>query len=161
MLCILDVIMVIIKEKLFQSRWTHLLYCRVLSLSGNVNTRRMSKPDMEGKGNYYVNHQNYQIKCFYPPRLLNKHWCIYSCLQTPPSENWFQCVRRVYVTAISFPCIITLVLPVCSKNNLLSEMDLQNCNVSCSLNSLKLYFESASPISIFNNSWVLLDFFMT
>ena len=25
---------------------THLLYCSVLSLGGNVNTRRMSKPDM-------------------------------------------------------------------------------------------------------------------
>ena len=31
--------------KLFQ-RCTHLLYCSVLSLGGNVNTRRMSKPDM-------------------------------------------------------------------------------------------------------------------
>ena len=31
--------------KLFQ-KCTHLLYCSVLSLSGNVNTRRMSKPDM-------------------------------------------------------------------------------------------------------------------
>ena len=32
--------------KLFQ-KGTHLLYCSVLSLGGNVNTRRMSKPDME------------------------------------------------------------------------------------------------------------------
>ena len=31
--------------KLFQS-YTHLLYCSVLSPSGNVNTRRMLKPDM-------------------------------------------------------------------------------------------------------------------
>ena len=31
--------------KLFQ-RCTHLLYCSVLSLGGNVNTRRMSKPDI-------------------------------------------------------------------------------------------------------------------
>ena len=31
--------------KLFQ-KCTHLLYCSVLSLGGNVNTRRMSKPDM-------------------------------------------------------------------------------------------------------------------
>ena len=23
-------------------------------------------------------------------------------------ENWFQCLRRVYATAINFPCIITL-----------------------------------------------------
>ena len=31
--------------KLFP-RCTHLLYCSVLSLGGNVNTGRMSKPDM-------------------------------------------------------------------------------------------------------------------
>jgi len=31
--------------KLFQ-KCTHLLYCGVLSLGGNVNTRRMSKPEM-------------------------------------------------------------------------------------------------------------------
>jgi len=31
--------------KLFQ-KCTHLLYCSVLSLGGNVNTRRMLQPDM-------------------------------------------------------------------------------------------------------------------
>jgi len=36
---------VIMQGKLFQ-RYTHLLHCTVLSLVGNVNTRRMSKPDM-------------------------------------------------------------------------------------------------------------------
>ena len=36
--------------------------------------------------------------------------CIYSWLQIPPRENWFQYVRRVYATAINFPCIITLAL---------------------------------------------------
>ena len=48
--------------------------------------------------------QNYQNL------ILNEHWCIYSCLQIPPKENWFQYVRRVYTTAIKSPCIITLVL---------------------------------------------------
>jgi len=38
-------IKVVMRGKLFQ-RCTHLLYCSVLSLGGNVNTRRMSKPDM-------------------------------------------------------------------------------------------------------------------
>ena len=33
------------QRKLFQ-KCTHLLYCSVLSLGGNVNTRQMSKPDM-------------------------------------------------------------------------------------------------------------------
>ena len=32
----------------------------------------------------------------------------YSCLQIPLRENWFQYVRRVYTTAINFPCISTL-----------------------------------------------------
>ena len=35
----------LMQAKLFQ-RCTHLLYCSVLSLGGNVNTRRMLKPDM-------------------------------------------------------------------------------------------------------------------
>ena len=54
------------QRKLFQ-RCMHLLYCSVLSLGGNVNTRRMSKSDMGSIfhiknrlnilviGNYYVN----------------------------------------------------------------------------------------------------------
>ena len=56
----------LMERKLFQ-RCTNLLYCSVLSLGGNVNTRRMSKPDMGSIfrinnqcnilviGNYYVN----------------------------------------------------------------------------------------------------------
>ena len=35
----------VMQGKLFQ-KCTHLLYCSVLSLVGNVNTRRMSKPDI-------------------------------------------------------------------------------------------------------------------
>ena len=50
-----------------------------------------------------------KIKCFYPIRILDEHWCIYSCLQIPPRDNWFQYVRRVYTTAINFPCIITSI----------------------------------------------------
>ena len=52
-----------------------------------------------------------KIKCFYPPRVLEKQWWIYSCLQKPPRENWFQYVRREYATTINFPHIITLVKP--------------------------------------------------
>ena len=62
----------VMQGTLFQ-KCTHLLYCSVLSLGGNVNTRRMSKPDMGSIfhinnqwhilviGYYYVNYQNYQI----------------------------------------------------------------------------------------------------
>ena len=37
-----------------------------------------------------------------------KRTCIFSCFQSLPRENWFQYVRRLYETAINFPCIITL-----------------------------------------------------
>ena len=63
---------VIMQGQLFQ-RCTHLLYCSLLSLGGNVNTRRMSQPDMETIffikknqwnilviENYYVKYIKYQ-----------------------------------------------------------------------------------------------------
>ena len=104
----------LMQGKLFQ-RCSHLLYRSVLSLGGNVNTRRMLQPDMRSIfhiknqwnilviGNYYVNYQNYQNLM-----ILNEHCCVYSCLQIPPKENWFQYVRRVYTTTINFPCITSL-----------------------------------------------------
>ena len=68
---LLDQIKDVRQGKWFQ-KCTHLLYCSVLSLGANVNTRRMSKPDMGSSihiknqwnilviGNYYMNYQNYQ-----------------------------------------------------------------------------------------------------
>ena len=113
---------VLMQGKLFQ-KCTHLLYCSVLSLGGNVNTRRMLQPEMESifhlkKSMKYSGLWEtivwiikiFKIQCFYPPRILNEHWCIYSCLQIPPRENWFLYARRVYATAINFPCIKTLSL---------------------------------------------------
>ena len=62
----------VVMQGILFHRCTHLLYCNVLSLGGNVNTRRMSKPDMGSIfhiknqwnilviGKYYVNYQNYQ-----------------------------------------------------------------------------------------------------
>ena len=44
----------LMQRKLFQ-RCTHLFYCSVLSLGGNVNTRRMSKPDMVSI--FHINNQ--------------------------------------------------------------------------------------------------------
>ena len=48
------------------------------------------------------------IKCVYPPRILEERWCIFSCLQIPPRKNWYQYVRRKFATVINFPCLITL-----------------------------------------------------
>ena len=53
----------LMQGKLFQ-RCTHLLYCSVLSLGGNIITRLMSKPDMGSIFHYYVNYQNYQNLMF-------------------------------------------------------------------------------------------------
>ena len=72
--------------KLFQ-RCRHLLYCSVLSPGGNVNTRRMSQPDM---GSIF--------------------------------HNMFQYVRRVYATAINFPCILTLILAELAMNRKIQEI---------------------------------------
>ena len=99
--------------KLFQ-RCTHLLYCSVLG--GNVNTRRMSKPDMGSFfhiknqwnilviGNYCVNYQIFQNSLLLTSsdtkRTLMHQFN--SCLQIPPR------VRRVYTTAINFPWITFL-----------------------------------------------------
>ena len=48
---------VIMQGKLFQ-RCTHLLYCSVLSLGGNVNTRRMLKPDMGMGSIFHIKNTN-------------------------------------------------------------------------------------------------------
>ena len=71
-----------------------------------------------------------KIKCF--PRILDEHWCIYSCLQNPPRENRFQYVRRVYATAINFPCISTswYVLYVWLKNYFYSLLSLITSGLS-------------------------------
>ena len=93
-----------------------------LSLGGKVNTRRMSQPDMESIFTKIIYEifcsletilwifKVIKIKCFYHSRVLDEHWCVYSCLQIAPRENWFQYVRRVYATSINFPCISTLTM---------------------------------------------------
>ena len=74
---------------------------------------------------------------FYPPRILNEHWCIYSCLQIPPRENWFQYVRRVYTTAINFPCILILIYSNCINCVLRTEQRLEFQNEFKVYNSCK------------------------
>ena len=104
--------------KLFQ-RCTHFFNFSVLSVGGKVNTKRMSQPDMGSiftKIIFEIFWSNksimwiIKILCFASPRILDEHWCIYFCLQIPPSENLFQYVRRVYAITINFPCFRTIVL---------------------------------------------------
>ena len=49
----LDYFKVLMQGKLFK-RYTHFLYCSVLSLGGKTNTRRMSQPDMESIFTYEI-----------------------------------------------------------------------------------------------------------
>ena len=107
---------VMMQVKLFQ-RCTHLLYCSVLSLGSIVNTKRMSKPDMGSIfhiknqwnilpiGNYYMNYQNLMLLTSLDTK---RTLCIYSCLQIPPRENWFQDVLEYTQLKLTFlalqPC---------------------------------------------------------
>ena len=96
------------------------------SLGGNVNPRRMSKPDMGSIfhikknqwnilviANYYVNYQNHQnlmLLTSSDTKRTLMHLFLFT--NSANRENWFQYVRRVYATAINFPCIISLVYTV-------------------------------------------------
>ena len=83
-------------------RCTHLLYCNVPSLGCNVNRRRMWKPEM--RSIFHIKNQwNIQVICELSKfnafillgYILSEHWCIYSCLEIPPRENWFQCTQSI------------------------------------------------------------------
>ena len=49
-----------------------------------------------------------KIKCFSPRRMLEKNWCIYSCLHNSPERTGFNIYIWEYATVINFPCLITL-----------------------------------------------------
>ena len=81
----LSVLKDVMQGKLFQ-KCTHLLYCSVLSLGGNVNTRRMSEPDMGSifhikKSMKYSGHRKLlcelsklsKFNAFNLDRILNEH----------------------------------------------------------------------------------------
>ena len=106
--------------KLFQ-RCTHFLYWSVLYLGGKVNTRRMLQPDMESIFTkiIYEIFWSYEtimgifkiikIKCFYPPRILDEHWSIYSCLQIHPERTGFNVCAEYTRPQLTFlalvPCL--------------------------------------------------------
>jgi len=104
--------------KLFQM-CTHLLYCSVLSLGGNVNTRRMSKPDMgsifhiknQGNilviGNYCVNYQNYQnLILLTSSDTIRTLMHLFLFTNSAQRELVSICTQSIqYTTEINFPCI--------------------------------------------------------
>ena len=103
-------------------RGVRILYCSVLSLGGKViNTRRMSQPDMGSifqiknqwnilvLGSYYVNYQNYQNSMLLSSSDTERTLRHLFLFTNSAGENWFQYVRRVYMTANNFPCIIPLI----------------------------------------------------
>ena len=111
----------LMQGKLFQ-RCTHLLYCSVLSLGVNVNTRRMSKPDMGSIfhinnqstilviGNYYMNCQNYQNLM-----LLTSS----DTKRTLFTNSAQRELVSICIQIINFPCNITLVILITLRPTIL------------------------------------------
>ena len=93
-----------------------------------------------------------KIKCFYPPRILNEHLCIYSCLQIPPRENWFQYVPENTQPQLTFLAL----LPWFNWDLLNFEQYLTNDNTNylenkkTSQDAAKFDFGNNVPILQFN-----------
>ena len=79
--------------------------------------------------NYYVNYQNFQNLMRLTSSDTKRTLMIYSCLQIPPKENWFQYVHRVYTTAINFPCITFLIDPILLFIFQNKQLDLSSWNI--------------------------------
>ena len=43
-----------------------------------------------------------KIKCFYPPRILDEHWCIYSCLQNSAQRELVSICTQSSVPQLTF-----------------------------------------------------------
>ena len=110
----------VMQGKLFQ-KCTHLFYCSVLSLGGNVNTRRMSKPVMESIfhiknqwnilviGNYYLNYQNYQnVMLLTSSDTKQTRMHLILLTYSAQIELVSICTQIIHTTEINFPCIIAL-----------------------------------------------------
>ena len=93
-----------------------------------------------------------KIEYFYPPRILEKHRCIYFCLQqTPPRENWFQYVRREYTTAINLPCLITFIYMYKILPNLTKVMNLATRIIK----AIELEKQTNKSHHVYNTHWLL------
>ena len=95
------------------------LQCTV-SARCNVNTRRITKPDMgsifriknqwniQVIENYYVNYQNYQNLMLLTSSDIKRTLMHLFLFINSTQRELVSYVRRVYATAIKFPCIVTL-----------------------------------------------------
>ena len=111
------VLKVLMQGKLFQ-RCTHFLYCSVMSLGGKVNTRRMSQPDM---GSIFTKiiyeifwpwetimliFKIIKIKSFYPPRILDEQWGIYSFYKFRPERTGFNMYAEYTQPQLTFLALV-------------------------------------------------------
>ena len=125
------------------------MYCCVLSLGGNVNTKRMSQPDMGSifhiknqwnifvAWNYYVNFQNSMLLSSSDTKLTLMYLFLFI---NSTQRDLFQHVRRVYATAINFPCIITL------NKYEFKALNIRDISVNLVLTSITcVYLESWDP----------------
>ena len=165
----------LMQGKLFQ-RCTHL--CSVLSLGGNVKTRRMSKPDMGSifhinnqwhilvNRNYYVNFQNYHNSMLLTSsdtkRTLRNLFLFTNSAQ---KELVSICIQ--YTTAINFLCIITLVVALflapslfLSFNRLNKQTDRFNIFPKFAFTLLKKLWLWETKISYIEKNKNVLNFFI-
>ena len=106
-------------------------------LQCNANTRRMSKPEMGSIfhiksqwnilviGNYYVNYQNYQSSMLLTSsdtRRTLRHLFLF----TNSAQRELQYVRRVYASAINFPCITFLGTTMWPRSFVFTSMKTSN-----------------------------------
>ena len=99
----------------------HFLYCSVLSLRGNVNTRRMLQPDMESifqikiKSMKYSGHRKQLCELSKLSNLVlltssdTKRTLMHLFTKSAQRELVSICTQSIYTTAIKFPCITPLV----------------------------------------------------
>ena len=119
----------VMQGKLFQ-RCTHLSYCSVLSLGGNVNTRRMSQNDMGSIfhiknqwniliiGKYYVNYQNYQNLMLLTSSVTKRTLMhIFLFTNSAQRELVSICTQSIR-DSINFPYIITLFVLITFSSRL-------------------------------------------
>ena len=143
----------LMQGKLFQ-RCTHL--CSVLSLGGNVKTRRMSKPDMGSifhinsqwtilvKGNYYVNYQNYLnlmlLTSSDTKRTLRLFFLFTKSAQKELVSICMQSIRNCNLTFLALHS--WYFLTIFFKVNVLS------CVLSCGMYTFQLFKFNVKRISI-------------
>ena len=125
------------------------IFCTAVYCLLAVETKRMSQPDMGSifhiknqwnifvAWNYYVNFQNSMLLSSSDTKLTLMYLFLFI---NSTQRDLFQHVRRVYATAINFPCIITL------NKYEFKALNIRDISVNLVLTSITcVYLESWDP----------------